>query len=107
MDTTAALAWLTLLVGVPINVMAMVLLFKKWRLAPQLRVLRERFIVSVVSTVAVLFFALIFVNNDQLVPPLDVDTTKLITRSVMLGLAVIPALGWLFIYRTLGRRKGK
>lgn len=105
MEFTAVLAWLTLAVGVPLNVVAALLLLKKSRQAPGLRVLRERFLVAVVTTVVVLFFGLIFVNNDQLVPPLDVDTTKWITRLAILGLATVPAVGFIRLYRSTRRRK--
>jgi hypothetical protein len=102
------LALLTLLVGVPLNVAAAYLLRRKSREAPHLRVLRERFVVSVITTIMVLVFGLIFVNNDQEVPPLNEVATKLITRFVMLGMAIIPAVSWLFIYRALGRsRRGE
>jgi hypothetical protein len=107
MEFTAVLAWLTLALGVPLNVTTAFLLRQKSRQAPHLRVLKERFIVSVITTVVVLTFGLIFVNNDQLVPPLDVDTTKLITRLAMLGIAIIPAASWILIYRALGRSRGR
>ena len=103
MEFTQWLGLLVLVVGVPLNVVATYLLLRKYREARHLRVLRERVVVAVITTVSVLFFGLVFVNNDQPIPPLDVDTTKWITRSVMLALAVIPAASWILIYRTLGR----
>jgi hypothetical protein len=103
MELTEWLGLLTLVIGVPLNVAATLLLLRKSREAPHLRVLRERFLVAVVTTVAVLLFGLIFVNNDQTVPPLDLETTKWITRLAMLGLAVIPAAGWILVWRKLGR----
>lgn len=106
MEFTAVLAWLTLFVGVPVNVLAAVLLLRHSRAARHLRVLRERFIVSVVTTFVVLFFGLIFVNNDQELPPLSLDATKWITRLAMLGMALIPACVWLFIYFRSAKRKG-
>lgn len=114
MELTVALAWVVLLVGVPLNVITTMLLLGKSRQAPGLRVLRERFITALVVTIVVLFFGVIFVNNDREVPWLGLDATKLITRFAMLGMAVIPAVGWLLIYRRRrpterngpGRRQG-
>lgn len=104
METTAVLAWLTLLVGVPLNALAAALLLKQWRAAPHLRVLRERFVVAVAVTFLVLFFGIIFVNNDQTIPPVSVDATKLITRTAMLAVALVVGVGWLWVYRSLSRR---
>ena len=105
MELTVFLAWAVLLVGVPLNVTVTILLMRKWRQAPSLRVLKERCIVSLVLTFVLLFFGVIFVNNDQTVPPIGLDATKVITRLAMLGLAIIPAVGWLVIYRKSGRKK--
>lgn len=107
MAFTAILAWLTLGVGVPLNVLAAYLLRRKSREAPKLRVLRERYIVAVVGTVLVLFFGLIFVNNDQTTPPLSLDATKVITRLAMLGFALVAAVGWLLLYHALGGSRRK
>jgi hypothetical protein len=104
-ELTVALALLTLLVGVPLNVIATYLLLRKSREAPHLRVLRERFVVAAITTIVVLVFGIIFVNNDREIPWLGLDATKLITRVAMLGIAIIPAVSWLFIYRALGRRE--
>ena len=104
MELTVFLGWMTLLLGVSLNMAVTVLLFRKWRQAPYLRVLRERFIVSLVLTVVLIQFGVIFVNNDQALPWLGLDATKLITRSAMLMLAVIPAVGWLLIYRKSNRK---
>lgn len=103
MEFTKVLAWLVVLVAVPLNIVAAFLLLRKSREAPHLRVLRERFIVAVVTTVVVLFFGLIFLNNDRLVPPLSLDATKWITRLAMLTLALTSAGGWLWIYFSSGR----
>jgi hypothetical protein len=105
MEFTAWLGLVILAVGVPLNVAATLLLLRESRRFPHLRVVKERGIASTISTVVVLFFGLIFVNNDQEIPPFDVDTTKLVTRIVMLGLAVIPAATWIYVYRTLGRSR--
>lgn len=97
-EFTSVLAWLTVLVAVPLNAVAALLLLKKSREAPHLRVLRERFIVAVVTTLVVAFFGAIFINNDQTIPPLSLDATKWITRLAMLTLALVSAGGWLWIY---------
>lgn len=105
MEVTAVLAWLTVLVAVPLCGVASWFLLKKSREAPNLRVLRERFLVSVVTMFVVLFFGVIFVNNDQTVPPISLDATKLITRSAILVLALVQAGGWIWIYRSSMRKR--
>jgi hypothetical protein len=110
MGLNEVLAWVTLLVAVPLCVVATLLLLKKARQAPYLRVLRERYHVSGATTFLVLFFALIFVNNDQPIPPLSLDTTKIITRVAMLSFALVSAVGWILLYRSLddkGRKNRK
>jgi hypothetical protein len=98
-ELTVFLALLVLLIGVPLNVLVTILLLRMWQKAPYLRVLRERFIVSFILTIVLLVFGLIFVNNDQEVPPISDVATKLITRVAMLVIAIIPAVTWLLIYR--------
>lgn len=105
MELTVFLAWATVLFAVPLNVIAACFLLRMTHKAPHLRVLRERFITAVAITLVVLFFGVIFVNNDQTVPPIGVDATKVITRAAMLGLALVSAGGWLWIYRAHGRSK--
>jgi hypothetical protein len=103
MELTDVLAWVTLVVCVPLNVAATLLLLKTSRKAPSLRVLRERYIVAAITTFVVLFFALIFVNNDQTIPPLSIDTTKIVTRIAMIAMGTVPAVGWILLYRAIGR----
>jgi hypothetical protein len=103
MELTDVLAWVTLVSCVPLNVVATLLLLKSSRKAPALRVLRERYIVAAITTVVVLFFALVFVNNDQDVPPLSLETTKIITRIAMIVMGTVPAVGWILLYRAFGR----
>lgn len=105
MDANVALAWLTLLVGFPLCAFTTLRLRKRSRRSPHLRVLWERYIVMAAITFVVLFYGLIFVNNDQAVPPLSLETTKLLTRTVMFSLALISAIGWLYINRKFGRRR--
>lgn len=103
MDLAHVLAVLVLFVGVPLNVLVTYMLWKRSQMAPDLKVLRERFIVATAVLVMVFVFGLIFLNNDHLPPFLTTDVTKVITRFVMLGIAVVPATYWLVLYR--GDRK--
>lgn len=99
MNAPAVLAWLVILVGIPLNVGVAVLLLRKYRKAPHLRVLRERFVAELAVLLVVVVFGLIFANNDTLPPPLDTDATKLITRAAVLIIAIVPATYWLLLYR--------
>jgi hypothetical protein len=92
------LAIAVLLVGVPLNVIVTIMLFRRSREAPTIKVLRERMVVSAVLLLALVVFGLIFLNNDTLPPPFDVTLTKIVTRSAMLLLAVVPASYFLFLY---------
>lgn len=99
MNIPNILAALVLVVGVPLNLLVTMMLWRQSRAHPRIGVLRERFIAELAVLVLVTVFAVIFFNNDTLPPPLDTDVTKLVTRLVMLGVAVIPALYWLVLYR--------
>jgi hypothetical protein len=103
MAVTEILGWVILIVCVPLNVVATFLLYKTYRQASHLRVLRERCIVAAITTLLVLVFGLIFVNNDQPFPPLNLAATKVLTRVVMLLMATVPAIGWILLYRSIGR----
>lgn len=92
------IAVLVLVIGVPLNLLVTVLLWRAYRANPGVRVLRERLVVEVAVLLLVLVFGLIFINNDRLYPPFDTDATKLITRLTMLAIAVIPACYWLILY---------
>lgn len=50
---------------------------------------------------------LIFVNNDRPIPPLSVEATKIITRSLTLVLAIVPAVAWLRLYRSPKNKQGE
>lgn len=93
------LAVLVLVVGVPLNLLVTVLLWRRSHDNPRILVLRERLIVEVGVLLLTIVFGLIFLNNDSLPPPLSTEITKLVTRAVLLGVAVIPALYWLWLYR--------
>lgn len=98
MSLTSALATLVLVVGVPLNVLVTVLLWRQALTHPDVLVLRDRLIAAISVLVLVIVFALIFLNNDTLPPWLATDTTKVITRFVVLGVAVVPALYWLGLW---------
>jgi hypothetical protein len=96
---TNLLAVLTLVVGVPLNAYVVWRLGRLHRANPDLMVLRERGIVGTAVLINVVVFGLIFVNNDIVPPILGLDLTKLITRAVVLFMAIVPALYWLRLYR--------
>ena len=102
MNLPNVLAVLVLVVGIPLNALVTVLLWRRSHAHPRIRVLRERLITEEAILVLVIVFGLIFLNNDTLPPPLDTDVTKIVTRLVLLGVAVIPALYWLWLYRRRG-----
>lgn len=99
MNLPNLLAVLVLVVGIPLNVLVTVMLWRRSHAYPRIRVLRERLIAETGVLVLTIVFGLIFLNNDALSPPLDTDVTKLVTRLVLLGVAVIPACYWLWLYR--------
>lgn len=103
---TEVLAWATFLVGVPLCAVTTFFLRKASREKPYLRYLRERYLVSIGAVVIVLFFSLIFINNDQAVPPLSLDTTKIITRLAMFGFAVVTSAGFIWLYKGRGKKRG-
>lgn len=94
------LGWLVLAIGVPLNLYVVLLLRRRARARRDLGVLGERYLTALCLGVGVLVFGLIFVNNDQLVPPLSVEVTKIITRSIFFVLAVVPAVAWLWLHRS-------
>lgn len=93
------LALLVLFVGVPLNILVTLMLWRQSHDHPHITVLRERFIVAVAVLILVIVFALIFQNNDRMPPYLTTDVTKVVTRFVLFAVAVIPALYWLHLYR--------
>jgi len=99
------LAIVVLLVGLPLNVVVTAMLLRRSREVPRNPVLHERMVVSAFVLILVVVFGLVFLNNDTLPPPLDVNVTKIITRLTVLGIAVIPALYWLTLYSN-GRNDG-
>jgi hypothetical protein len=96
---TEVLAYLVLLVGVPLNIYVFVKLRALSSCHPEIRVLRERAIVAGVVLLVVVLFSFIFLNNDLDAPALSFEETKVITRLALLVLATVPASYWLFIYR--------
>lgn len=92
------LGLLTLVVGVPLNLVVVSLLLAETRREPGLLVLRERFVTALGVLVMVTIFGLIFVNNDTIPPWFDLSATKIITRATMLSLAIVAAVYWLWLY---------
>lgn len=92
------LAIAVLLVGIPLNLVVTVMLIRKSSEAPTIKVLRERMVVALCVTLVVVAFSLVFWNNDTIPPYVETDVTKIITRCVLLVVAVVPALYWLAIY---------
>jgi len=93
------MALAVLVIGIPLNVIVTVRLWRLSRANPELRVLRERAIVATAVLVVVVVFSAIFLNNDLVPPPLAFDQTKFLTRLAMLVVSVVPASYWLMLYR--------
>lgn len=89
---------LVLLVGVPLNTLVVVLLWRRSHANPGIRVLGERLVVAAFVLLVVTVFGLIFVNNDTVPPPLDISVTRLVTRTSMLLIAIVPAAYWLWLW---------
>jgi hypothetical protein len=92
------LAAVVVLVVLPINAYVTLKLWRLHRARMDLRALRERGIVSTALTLVMAVFAVVFLNNDQAVPPLSVEQTRIATRLAMVAL-VFPAAYWLWLYR--------
>jgi len=99
MSITSALGWAVLVFGVLLNLWVAKILFIKMLDRPEIGLFRERFASAVLAIVIAIVFGLIFINNDTLPPPIDIITTKIITRLSLLGLVTFPALIWLWLYR--------
>lgn len=99
MNLASLLAVLTVVVGIPLNLYVTFRLYRLYIAKPYLRVLRERVIVAVLVLLIVVVFGLIFLNNDQPIPPFDLATTKIVTRGAILALGIVPAAYWLWLYR--------
>ena len=99
MSIPTILAVITIVVGVPLNLFVTLKLWELARAAPHVRALRERAIVATAVLLIVVVFGLIFLNNDLVPPILAFDSTKFLTRSAMLLIAVGPASYWLWVYR--------
>lgn len=98
MSLPEVLAWLVILVALPLNWYVTIRLILLTRANPGLRVLRERTYVSLALSMIVSVFAFVFLNNGMNEPVLNSEATQLITRSAVLALA-LPAAYWLYLYR--------
>ena len=73
-----------------------------WRVsgqAPRNAILRERAVTATAVAGLVTVFGLIFLNNDQPIPPLDLAATKIVTRATVLVAALVTSVYWLWLYR--------
>jgi hypothetical protein len=98
-NVPSLLAVLVVVVGVPLNLYVTRKLWGLSRSKPEVRVLRERALVSAVVLLIVAVFGLIFLNNDTVPPILGLDVTKIVTRLAIVVLAFVPAAYWLILYR--------
>jgi uncharacterized membrane protein len=100
MSIDGIIALLVVFVGIPLNVYIFNRLLGLSHARPDLRVLRERTIVAFFVLLFVVVFGLVFLNNDATIPPLSTEWTKIITRTVTLLAATVPALYWIRLYRS-------
>ena len=99
MTLPTLMALFVLFVVLPLNWYVTWRLWLLHKANPTIRVLRERGIVSTALALLVTLFAVIFLNNDLVPPPMSFADTKLLTRGAMLLAGLIPALYWLWLYR--------
>jgi hypothetical protein len=97
--TSTVIAALVILIGIPLNWYVTWRLWSLSRDNPELRVLRERAIVALVLAFVITMFAVVFINNDLVPPPLSFETTKWVTRTVVLVASIVPPCYWLWLYR--------
>ena len=98
-ELAAILGLLVLVIGVPLNLYVTHKLRQLSVLEPSIKLLRERALVSTIVLGIAVIFGLVFMNNDSLEPLLSLEITKLITRSAVLILVIVPAAYWLWLYR--------
>ena len=99
---STVLAVLVVIVAAPL---AWIVAFMLWELsrADRLRtnrVIRAQAWAAVGLAVIVTVFAVVFVNNEQAIPPLDPDQTRILTRGVLLLVSVASSVYWIRLYRT-------
>jgi hypothetical protein len=92
------MAVLVTFVAAPLNWLVAVLLVRLSRAHPYVAVLRERAIFAVALAIIVSVSAVIFLNNDFVPPPLNLEQTKWLARPTLLVLSIGPTLYWLRIY---------
>lgn len=100
MSLPTALAVMVVVFALPLNWYVTARLWWLARQASGAWMLRERAIQATATAIIVTVFALVFANNEQAVPWLDNEATKLITRGAILAVSVIPALYWLYQVRS-------
>lgn len=89
-----------ILVALPLNWIVTALLWRVSLRSPDVGVLRERAGAALAVSLILTVFTFVFLNNDLDDPILQGDDLKIVTRSVMLVLSVVPALLWLRLYRS-------
>lgn len=99
MSLPTALAVAVIVFAVPLNWYVCLRLLWLSHSKPDLWVLRAHAFLALALAIIVTVFGLVFVNNEMKPPPLDNEATKLITRSAILAVSVIPALYWLWLVR--------
>lgn len=99
MSILEILSLLVIIVAVPLNWLVTLLLWRLSNANRPIRVLRERAVAALALSLIVTMFALVFANNDMHPPILDYESTKFVTRGVLLTMAVVPALYWLNLWR--------
>lgn len=103
MTLSSLLAILVVAVAAPLSWTVAVMLWRLSRATPQLRmnrVMRAQAWSAFGLAIIVTVFAFVFVNNEQAVPPLDPDQTRILTRGVLLLVSVVSSAYWLNLYRT-------
>lgn len=93
------LAFLVVVLAIPLSWGVAVWLWHLTRSSPELKVLRANAIAALSLAIIVSAFAGIFVNNSLIPPPIDFETTKLITRGTLLVCSVVSAVYWIRLYR--------
>lgn len=96
------LAVLNLALGIPLILWLLARLNRRLRQMPGNLMYVDRRNVAWALLLLAAVFGPIFLNNDMAVPILDGTTTKLVTRSVVLLVIVVPTVYYLWIDRNGG-----
>lgn len=102
MTLSTVLAFAVVLVAAPLSWIVFLMLRRQTRHLPGNKVLRAQAWASFSLAVIVTVFAIVFVNNEQAVPPLDLEATRILTRGALLLVSVASSLYWIRLYRNRG-----